>query len=185
MVLSDRRHAVAAALFAALTAVGAFIRVPLPFVPFTLQFFFCALAGFLLPPRWAFRSQILYVALGLAGLPLFSGGGGPAYVFQPTFGYLVGFCLCAPLTSLLSRRWGARLSGAFGAALAGLAVVYLWGVSWLWAVYRFWLDDPRGLLWALTYGFLLCVGGDLLLCGLVAAVSRRLVPLLRTRALSS
>jgi biotin transport system substrate-specific component len=182
---ADRHNWVRAALFAALTALGAFIRIPMPFVPFTLQFFFCSLAGFLLSPRWAFRSQLLYVALGLAGLPVFTGGGGPAYLLQPTFGYLIGFCLCAPVTSFLARQWRQSVVGAFSASLAGLAVVYLVGVPWLWAVYRFWLQDPRGVLWAVTYGFLACVGGDLFLCALIAVVSRRLVVLLRGEALPS
>jgi len=77
------------ALFAALTAVGAFIRVPLPIVPFTLQTFFVALSGALLGARRGMLAQLLYVAIGLLGVPIFTKGGGIGYVFQPSFGYLV------------------------------------------------------------------------------------------------
>lgn len=77
------------ALFAALTAVGAFIKIPFYPVPLTLQTFFTMLAAMVLPPHWAAASQLLYLAVGLIGMPVFANGGGLAYVVQPTFGYLV------------------------------------------------------------------------------------------------
>ena len=58
------------ALFAALTAAGAFIRIPLGYSSITLQFFFTAMAGCLLGPVWGPVSQAVYVALGLIGLPI-------------------------------------------------------------------------------------------------------------------
>jgi biotin transporter BioY len=79
------------ALFAALTAVGAFIKIPLPYVPLTLQTLFVMLAANLLGPKYGSLSQGIYLALGLIGLPIFAQGGGPGYIFQPTFGYLVGY----------------------------------------------------------------------------------------------
>ena len=60
------------ALFAALTAVGAFIRLPAGPTSITLQFFFSALAGILLGVKWGAVSQLLYVGLGLLGLPVFT-----------------------------------------------------------------------------------------------------------------
>jgi biotin transport system substrate-specific component len=57
-------------LFTALTAVGAFIQVPLPLVPFTLQTFFVVLSGVLLGAKKGLMSQLLYVFLGLAGIPI-------------------------------------------------------------------------------------------------------------------
>ena len=83
------------ALFAALTAIGAFIKIPIPYVPITLQVLFCAYSGLLLGARRGLYSQLLYLAVGLIGIPIFTNGGGPAYVLQPTFGYLVGFALCS------------------------------------------------------------------------------------------
>ena len=64
------------ALFTALTAVGAFIRIPTAWVSFTLQIFFTFLAGILLGPGWGALSQLIYVLLGLAGVPIFTQGGG-------------------------------------------------------------------------------------------------------------
>ena len=92
------------ALFTALIAVGAFIRVPVPVVPFTLQYLFTMLAGLLLGPRLGTIAVGTYVLLGLVGLPIFTQGGGFWYVFQPSFGYLIGFCVGTFVTGWLAQR---------------------------------------------------------------------------------
>ena len=69
-------------LFVALITAGAFMRVPVPVVPFTLQFLFTNLAGLLLGRRLGFLSCAVYVGAGLAGIPVFVEGGGIAYVLQ-------------------------------------------------------------------------------------------------------
>ena len=92
------------ALFTALIAVGAFIRVPVPVVPFTLQYLFTMLAGLLLGPRLGTIAVGTYVLLGLVGLPIFTQGGGFWYVFQPSFGYLLGFCVGTFVTGWLAQR---------------------------------------------------------------------------------
>lgn len=89
------RDMILISMFAALTAIGAFIKIPTPIVPFTLQYLFCAYSGVLLGAKHGLYSQLLYVGIGLMGIPIFANGGGPTYIFQPTFGYLLGFILCA------------------------------------------------------------------------------------------
>ena len=78
-------------LFTALIAVGAFINIPIPVVPFTLQFLFTTLAGLLLGSKMGAVSVIAYMVLGLVGLPIFSEGGGIWYVFKPSFGYIMQY----------------------------------------------------------------------------------------------
>ena len=78
------------ALFTALIAVGAFIKVPVPVVPFTLQFLFTMLAGLIMGGRLGAISVGLYAVLGLVGLPIFAEGGGIWYVLKPSFGYIIG-----------------------------------------------------------------------------------------------
>ena len=85
------RKLVYTALLAALTAAGAFIRIPIGISVITLQFLFTAMAGVLLGPGGGALSQGVYVALGLVGLPIFTAGGGFGYVLQPSFGFLL-FC---------------------------------------------------------------------------------------------
>ena len=74
------------ALFAALIAIGAFIKVPLPYVPFTMQLMFTTLAGILLGSRLGAMSTGIYIAIGLIGIPVFTKGGGIGYIFQPVQG---------------------------------------------------------------------------------------------------
>lgn len=93
-------------LFTALTAIGAFIRVPVPLCPFTLQLLFTTLSGLILGSRKGAASVAVYVALGLSGVPVFTQGGGPGYIFQPTFGYLLGFIAGAWLTGEIVGAYG-------------------------------------------------------------------------------
>lgn len=120
------RKLVYTALLAALTAAGAFIRIPIGISVITLQFLFTAMAGVLLGPGGGALSQGVYVALGLVGLPIFTAGGGFGYVLQPSFGFLLGLIPAAAVIGGLSRRSSSpvRLALACG---AGLAVLYAVG----------------------------------------------------------
>ena len=83
------------AMFVALIAIGAFITIPIPIIPLTLQDLFVMLAGILLGPKWGALASLIYVFMGLAGLPVFTQGGGLAYVLKPSFGFLIGFSFCS------------------------------------------------------------------------------------------
>ena len=84
-----------AALFVALIVIGTFVRIPVGGDYYTLQFLFTLLAGLVLGEKLGTLSVTAYVLLGLLGVPVFASGGGLAYLFQPTFGYLIGFILQA------------------------------------------------------------------------------------------
>lgn len=79
----------------------------------------------------------LYLFLGLVGLPVFSGGGGPGYFAGPTGGYLVGYLAAAAVVGLIAPRPGLKGGGRLSAALtvlalaAGIAVIYGFGIPWL------------------------------------------------------
>ena len=82
------------AIFTALITIGAFIQIPVPFMDyFTLQFFIVLLAGILLGSKLGALAVLLYVVIGLLGLPIFAAGGGLAYIVRPSFGYLIGLSL--------------------------------------------------------------------------------------------
>ena len=68
------------AMFVALVAAGAFIRIPVGTDVYTLQFLFTLLAGLLLGPRLGATAVATYILLGLVGVPIFASGGGPGYV---------------------------------------------------------------------------------------------------------
>ncbi len=89
------RDMILVSLFSALIAVGAFIKIPIPYVPITLQLMFTNLAALVLGSKRGALASALYVGIGLVGIPIFTKGGGLGYVFQPTFGYLFAFIIGA------------------------------------------------------------------------------------------
>ena len=97
---------VLAALFAALIAVGAYIKIPIGPIPITLQTFFVLLAAVTLGRNWATISIIVYTLIGFIGLPVFAGGAaGLGILFGPTAGYLYSFVIVAFLVGWLSDIW--------------------------------------------------------------------------------
>jgi biotin transport system substrate-specific component len=133
-----------AVLLAALTAVLAYVSIPVPgiAVPFSLQPFGVFFAGLLLGPVWGGFAMFLYVVVGLAGAPVFSNGtAGFGYFLGPTGGFLVGFLLAAALIGAVVHRGVHPRSlrepsvPTFAVALAaGLVVIYVVGIPWFaWA----------------------------------------------------
>lgn len=119
-----------AAIFGAATAVGAYIIIPFPVVPITLQTLFVALAACLLGGRLGALSQFIYVLLGIIGLPVFSGGkAGLGVLAGPTGGYLIGFIAGAYVTGKLVeiRKEASIYWTAFSIAV-GFLVIYTLGV---------------------------------------------------------
>ncbi|MGE5790177.1 MAG: biotin transporter BioY [Syntrophaceae bacterium] len=124
------RGMIYASMFGALTAIGALISIPLQPVPVTLQTLFLYLAGSLLGGSLGALSQVLYVILGVIGLPVFSGGKAGLGVFLgPTGGYLIGFIAGAFVTGkIIEIREKPGLVWIVLAMLAGTAAVYTLGV---------------------------------------------------------
>lgn len=124
--------AIGIASFALLTWAGARLAVPVPgsLVPGTLQLIPVLLAGLVLGARAGSLSQISYLGLGMAGLPVFAlPGAGPAYLLGPTGGFLVGFVMAPWVVGKLAA--GRGLAGRSLATLFGAVVVHLCGFSWL------------------------------------------------------
>lgn len=165
-------------LFVALIAAGAFLKIPVPVVPFTLQYLFTMLAGLLLGGKKGCAAVCVYILLGLAGLPIFAQGGGIGYIFQPSFGYLIGFAAGAFVTGEIANRVPSPGYGRLLAAdFLGLAIVYLFGMVYYYGISRFYLKDPIGIWPLFLYCFILAVPGDIVLCILGAILGKRLIPL--------
>jgi len=173
------------ALFAALTAVGAFIKIPTPVVPFTLQYLFCAYSGLLLGARKGFYSQLLYLSLGLMGFPIFTNGGGITYVFQPTFGYLIGFMLCSYIIGKLTEKLrNVTITGLFSSIVAGMAAVYLCGIAHLYIIMNFYLGKNMSVKAAIITGAFPFILTDLIYSLLIAVTAATIVPLLKKLGLA-
>ena len=134
------KQIVSGAFCTALTAVAAQISVPLPFtpVPFSMSVFAVYLAGALLPVRQAALSQLAYLLLGAAGLPVFAGfGAGAGVLAGPTGGFLAMYPVMAALVSLFCRGTGRKTVPVFAAGMfCALAACYLGGSLWLSASAR-------------------------------------------------
>lgn len=175
---SRTRFIILTALFSSLTAIGAFLRVPLPFIPFTLQTFFCALSGMILGSKYGALSQLVYILIGLAGFPVFTGGGGFTYVLKPSFGYIIGFVLCAYITGRMTEaRKDPKFLYLLFTASAGLLSVYIIGVPYMFAVLNLYLKQGTGVGQIIATGFLMTVGGDMLKALLAALIAHRLNPI--------
>ncbi len=174
------RDLILVALFAALTAVGAFIRIPIGPAPITLQLFFTVLAGVLLGPYLGALSQLIYVALGLAGLPVFTGGGGFAYILTPNFGYLIGFILC-PLVIGRIIRAAKKPSylRSFLACMLGILAVYIVGVPYMYLILRYVTHTEITFANACVVGFLVFLPGDTAKSLIAAYLGKRLAPALK------
>lgn len=165
------------ALFAALTAAGAFIRIPLGYSSITLQFFFTAMAGCLLGPVWGPVSQAVYVALGLIGLPIFTQGGGLTYLLQPTCGFLIGLVPAAWVIGLLTVHRPPHPIRTALACLVGLAVLYAVGLPYMAVILNQYMGKAMGVSAILWAGMLPFLPGDMLKIAVTAA----LAPLLQKR----
>lgn len=177
MILNTRRL-ILAAIFAALTAVGAFLRIPVGASSFTLQVFFTCMAGVLLGAKYGALSQLTYVALGLIGLPVFTSGGGISSLFSPTFGFVLGLIPMAWVVGRLSG--GSAAPGrVVGGCVAGLAVLYGVGMPYMALILNVYLGkgmSPGALVMAYMLPFLPFDG---LKIAATAALARPLVPALR------
>ena len=132
MPIEKLRWMVLASVMAALTAVGAYIYVPIGPVPIVLTTLFALLAGLLLGSRWGLASMGLYLLVGAMGMPVFSGGkGGLAHLFGPTGGYLFGFVLAAWVTGFISERSRGLLFWEIFAIIVGSLAIYGLGIPWL------------------------------------------------------
>ena len=166
-------------LFTALIAVGAFIKIPIPVVPFTLQYLFTMLAGLLLGSRLGTLSVLSYMLLGLAGLPIFSEGGGLWYVFKPSFGYIIGFAVGTFVTGWIAEHMEKKTVARYLLAnLAGLFFVYAIGMIYYYIICNFVIDTPIAVGPLFLYCFFLAVPGDIALSFLGAVVAKRVRPVL-------
>lgn len=165
------------ALFAALTAVGALIKLPLWPVPITLQTFFVILSGLVLGSSAGAMSQAIYILIGLMGLPVFSGGGGPSYLMKPSMGYLIGFAI-APVAVGAYVRGRVLTSGTvLIASLLGSLVIYAVGVPYLAGYLLLVLKKPEAFQIAFQTGLVLFLPGDILKClALTLIVPRLRIP---------
>jgi len=164
----------------ALTAIGSFIRIPIPPVPFTMQTMFVYLAGSLLGSKQGALSQGIFLLIGLIGLPVFGAGGGPAYILQPTFGYLLAFPIAAGIIGKLTESKKASLDFKFlfFCGLAGMAAIFLIGAGWLYLNINFIAGSHIDFGKTLVTGIIIFIPAELIKLAAAVSLTIRLKPVL-------
>ena len=166
------RGMIYASLFGAGTAAGAYLIIPLPPVPITLQTLFVCLAGALLGARLGALSQVIYLLIGIIGLPVFHGGKAGLGVFLgPTGGYLIGFVAGAwVIGALVNLKKNPGFGWTVLSLVAGTVVIYLLGVAQLCLVARLSVNK------AISVGVLPFLMGDVVKILAAAYVVKRIKP---------
>jgi biotin transport system substrate-specific component len=176
------KHMVCVSLFTALTIVLSLITIPLPFtpVPVTGQTIAVILSGALLGSRLGPLSQVLYMLIGIVGIPVFSGGrGGPGIIIGPTGGFIWGFILTSYVIGKITEVGYTKLQkhstivliSAF--LIGGIGILYTVGVTQLAIVLQ--LTIPE----AIVVGFLPFIPGDLFKIVIASTIGIRLMPVSR------
>lgn len=146
-------------LFTALTFVGSLLQIPMYPAPITLQTFFVMLSGFLLGPLAGAKTQILYIFIGLVGLPVFTGGGGIGYILDPRFGFILGFIPLAVVCGYSANYKNPK--HLFFCATLGTVILYVIGTTYIWLILRY-LSGIEPSYLGIFKGMLVFLPGDIL-----------------------
>lgn len=167
---ANLRPLILSGMFAALTAVCGFLKIPLGFTFITLQTMMAALAGILLGAKWGAVSQGVYLALGLMGLPIFTQGGGLGYVFQPSFGFLLGFPLTAAVSGWLSKASLSPVRLGLAAAV-GILAGYGIGTPYMGFILNAYMEKGLDVWTVVKTGCLVYLPGEAVKAAATAVVA--------------
>jgi biotin transport system substrate-specific component len=160
------------ALFAAFTAAGAILHIG----DASLQSMFSVASGILLGPVWGPMSQLLYVGMGLMGVPIFLEGGGPMYAVHPTFGFLIGMILASFVSGILAEKteWNIWLVAALG-----FLSVYVTGFPFLYFISKYYYKTEGMSLFIAFKMAIVYIPMDFGKLCVTAPLSKKLLPVIR------
>lgn len=168
-------------MFSALIAIGAFLKIDIPLpvytMHFTLQWLFVLMAALLLGASRGGLSVVVYLIMGLVGLPIFAAGGGFSYVFRPGFGFLLGFAVAAYVMGKLSetsRKYD--LLHLIPITTLGLVIYYAVGAVYFYLIKNLYAGTPIAFTVVVVQYCLITVLPDFILCVLACLLCVRLKP---------
>lgn len=169
------------ALFCTLICIGSFIRIPMPnLMPITLQTFFVLLTGLVLPVKASALATVTYMALGLIGLPIFSGGGGLGYVLMPNFGFVIGFALASVIMSVITEKPKKRTFWQyFAISLLGVLIIYIIGILYFAFITNVYNKSDYSAIWFIQTVFLPFLPKEILSVFLASLVAYKIKPILK------
>ncbi|MDD4907475.1 MAG: biotin transporter BioY [Candidatus Omnitrophica bacterium] len=177
-VVSDKItcRVIGVAVFVVLMALGAFVRIPLPFspVPLTLQTFFVLLSGAVLGGRLGLSSQAIYMMLGIAGMPIFANASsGFGYLLGPTGGYIMGFFAATMFLGMTMRHGAGSLLRIFALMCVADAILLFCGIIWLKVLFGYDLSK------LFLIGFVPFIPGDALKAAAASVIAFKMQPRMR------
>ena len=168
-------------VFGALTSIEAFISIPIELVPMTMQTLFVILSGILLGSKLGFLSQLLYILLGLIGLPVFSGfTGGIQTIFSPSFGFIIGFSIAAYFIGKINESKDKNKNPAkliFFSSIIGSLIIYVIGLPYMYLILNRLMGMNLSIFEIFKIGCLLFIPGDIIKLILASLLGIRLRPI--------
>lgn len=166
------------ALFCTLICIGSFIRIPMPnLMPITLQTFFVLLTGLVLPVRASALATVTYMALGLIGLPIFSGGGGLGYVLMPNFGFIIGFVISSVIISIIIEKLKKRTFWQyFAISLLGVLIIYIIGILYFAFITNIYNKSDYSAIWFIQTVFLPFLPKEIICLSLASIAAYKIRP---------
>jgi biotin transport system substrate-specific component len=160
------------ALFCTLICIGSFIRFPMPnMMPVTLQTFFVLLTALVLPMKASIFAILTYMALGLVGLPIFSGGGGLGYILMPNFGFIIGFFVATVIITIITENLKNRkLWQYIITSSLGITIIYIIGILYFAFITNVYNNAEYSVIWFIQTVFLPFLPKEIL-CIILASVS--------------
>ncbi|MDD5866030.1 biotin transporter BioY [Lachnospiraceae bacterium YH-ros2226] len=171
------------AMFVALMFVGAKINIVLPIgsgVTISLQIMFAVITGLLLGPRNGLISLLVYLFLGLLGVPVYAHGGGMAYILRPTYGFLLGFASAAWLSGTILNHFRKKdLKAYLFAGEIGMLSYYFFGLLYFALLSNVLLKSaqPIGFKELMSVWFLSTAWVDAVIAGVGSYVACKVAPL--------
>lgn len=176
---NNTKNLILCSLFTALLVIGAFIRIPIGTVPITLQTLFVMMSAQVLG-RKSVISVLIYIALGLLGLPVFSGGGGISYILHPTFGYILGFLTGEYALGLFCEKNKSHtFISYFLPSLFALLIIYIFGTLYFYIMLNFYIKEQTDFFNILIFGALIFLPKDVIFSIISSFISKRINKVLK------
>lgn len=173
MIRLKTKDLILISLFSALITVGAFIKIPTPLCPITLQILFTTLAGVIAGGKNGAISVIVYILTGLVGFPVFAGGGGIRYIFQPTFGFLVGMIIGTYITGKICHSGNTSFKRLLIGCLVGLVPTFAIGTAYNCLITSIYLKEQSAAI--VIFYCLLPLPWDIILCVFSAYIGKKTI----------
>ncbi|MDR3543173.1 MAG: biotin transporter BioY [Desulfosporosinus sp.] len=174
--MKTRKLAMTSVMAALMCLAGMLLHWSPGLVPFSILPVFVLMSGIILGAEYAAMAMLVYLVLGLFGLPVFSTApyGGLGYILKPTFGFLLGYVAAAYIVGRVYRE--GSLWRAIAGVLAGLFTLYLFGLIYLYIILHWVLHRPTSVAGVLMIGFVpLLFLGDLIKAGIAVWIGQEVV----------